>query len=143
LVLGSLIESLSPPFFVLYILHTPRGEGQPGRYQSPEVDFDVLRGFIATYSTFLGSDARFDLWVYSIPEKATLVWDRHNRLYAYGPLERMSAKLSALDFSRQYPDIPGPHAHHYRDEFDADATKLLAAFPWTMTSLRPEDEQWP
>ena len=30
---------LPEPFHVLYVLHTPRGEGEPGRYQSP-----ALRG---------------------------------------------------------------------------------------------------
>ena len=28
---------LPEPFYVLYVLHTPRGEGEPGRYQSTEL----------------------------------------------------------------------------------------------------------
>jgi len=141
LVVQSLAEGLTPPFFALYILHTPRGEGLPGRYQSPEMTLDELRDFLASYSAFLGSDARFDLWIYSIPEQATLVWDRHNLLYAYGPLDRFGTCLTRLGFAGQQPAIPAPHAHHYREEFDAEAARLLRAMPWHMTPLRPEDEQ--
>ena len=29
----ALIGRVEPPYKVLYVLHTPRGEGEPGRYE--------------------------------------------------------------------------------------------------------------
>lgn len=42
-----LVSSLEPPCYLLYVLHTPRGEGEAGRYQSPELSLAQLRMFIA------------------------------------------------------------------------------------------------
>jgi hypothetical protein len=57
-----LAELLPPPFYVLYILHTPRGEGEAGRYQSNERSLDELSGLLSKYSSFFSSDGRHDLW---------------------------------------------------------------------------------
>ena len=140
-VLLKLIECLTQPFFVLYVLHTPRGEGKPGRYQSPELDLGALQAFIAQFSQFFAADARFDLWVHSPSAKGTLVWDRHNLIYGYGPVECFCRSLSVLGFSEGKPSVPGPHAHHYRSEFDGEAKAILSAFSWQHSSLLPEDEQ--
>jgi hypothetical protein len=78
---GRLCERLPPPFYVLYILHTPRGEGEAGRYQSTELSQDQLSAFLRRYGSYLSGDARHDLWVYSITSRQTLIWDRHNRLF--------------------------------------------------------------
>jgi hypothetical protein len=45
--LWKLALSLPAPYYVLYILHTSWCENQPGRYQSPAIDFQVLNGFMA------------------------------------------------------------------------------------------------
>jgi hypothetical protein len=34
-----------------------------------------------------------------------------------------------------------PHQHHYRPEFERQAVELLAAFDWSHSPLRSEDEQ--
>jgi hypothetical protein len=34
-----------------------------------------------------------NLWIHSPEAGATVVWDRHDLLYAYGPLERIGAVL--------------------------------------------------
>ncbi|MBT0962110.1 hypothetical protein [Denitromonas iodatirespirans] len=140
-VLLKLVECLTPPFFVLYVLHTPRGEGDPGRYQSPELDLDALQSFVSRFASFFAGDARFDLWVHSPRAKGTIVWDRHNLIYGYGPVECFGRALDSLGFSEGRPIIPSPHLHHYRKEFDEDAKTLLSAFSWQCSPLRPEDEQ--
>lgn len=140
-VLLTLIECLTPPFFVLYVLHTPRGEGNPGRYQSPKLELGSLQSFISRFAPFFAGDARFDLWVHSPSVKGTLVWDRHNLIYGYGPIECFSNALGGLGFSEGKPTVPGPHMHHYRKELDADATAILSAFSWQYSPLHPEDEQ--
>jgi hypothetical protein len=136
-----LVLSLAPPYFLLYVLHTTRGEGDAGRYQSPALPAEQFRSFIEKFKGYLSADARFDLWAYSPAEQATVVWDRHNQLFAYGPLERFEAELRALGFSQGTSSVPSPHQHHYRPEFDPQAKALLSDLPWSYSPLKPEDEQ--
>ena len=136
-----LVSSLESPYFLLYILHTPRGEGEAGRYQSPALSVEQLRSFISKFKPFLSGDARFDIWAHSSSENATVVWDRHNMLYAYGPIEKFSEILRSLGFDDGKPEIPGPHAHNYRKELDVYAKELLSVFDWSWSPLHPEDEQ--
>lgn len=140
-VLLKLIECLTPPFFVLYVLHTPRGEGDPGRYQSPPLELSALQAFVSRFASFFAGDARFDLWVHSPSAEGTIVWDRHNLIYGYGPVECFGRALGSLGFSEGKPSVPGPHMHHYRQELDADGTAILSAFSWQYSPLHPEDEQ--
>lgn len=136
-----LVCALEPPYILLYVLHTPRGEGAPGRYQSPELSAQRLQSFIAEFGTLLSSDSRFDIWAYSPSERATVVWDRHNQIFAYGPLSRFETELHALGFSQGSVTVPVPHEHCYRAELDEIAKEILSAFEWSYSPLRPEDEQ--
>jgi hypothetical protein len=136
-----LASCLAPPYFLLYVLHTPRGEGEPGRYQSTEISAGKFRSFMARFGTYLSNDARFDIWLHSPSENATLVWDRHNQLFAYGPLDRLAVELRALGFIEGRCEVPAPHQHHYRAEHDTDAAELLSWSSWRHSPLRPEDEQ--
>jgi hypothetical protein len=136
-----LAGSLESPCMLLYVLHTPRGEGNAGRYQSPPLAPGELASFLDQYAAFLAGDARFDLWVHSPSEKATLVWDRHNLIYAYGPTGRFVSTLEALGFDEGSPGLFFEHMHHYRQEFDSDAAAVLQAFAWSHSPLQPDDEQ--
>lgn len=83
----------------------------------------------------------FDLWVHSSLSGGALVWDRHDRLFGYGPVDRLSDKLTSLGFIEGHPEIPVPHQHYYRAELDSLAKGVMAAFEWSYATLRPEDEQ--
>jgi hypothetical protein len=143
LVFQRMMECLEPPYFLLYVLHTPRGEAEPGRYQSPEVSREEVGAFLVRFSSYLKADARFDLWVHSPKDNGTVVWDRHNQLYAYGPTDRYAEALTSMGFQsgEVAAPIPIPHTHHYRVEFDEQARQVIAAMPWKHSPLRPEDEQ--
>ncbi len=132
---------LEEPMFLLFVLHTSRGVADPGRYQSPELSHQEVEAFIDEFRRLLSADGRFDLWVYSPAQKATIVWDRHNLIHAYGPLDRYAAELRALGFTPGDPVIPSPHSHHYRQEMDALVQQVIARFDWIHSPLRPEDEQ--
>jgi len=132
---------LKAPYYLLYVLHTPRGEGEPGRYQSAEIGAEEFRAFMSKFGSYLAADARFDLWLHSPSENATLVWDRHNQLFAYGPLVRFAAELRALGFAEGNLPPLNAHQHHYRSECDVIASELLAFTNWQRSALRPEDEQ--
>jgi hypothetical protein len=140
-VFGALAAHLAEPLAVLYVLHTPRGEGEAGRYESETIDHAALRDFLDSHAAFLTGDGRFDLWVISAEDSALLVWDRHNLLHAYGPIEAFVATLRGLGF--QEGELPplGGHMHYYRPEFDESAKAVLSAFDWFRKPLRPEDEQ--
>lgn len=136
-----LVERLEPPYQLLYVLHTPRGEGKSGRYQSGELSAEQFEAFVARFGSYLAADARFDLWAYSATDQATVVWDRHDQLFAYGPIEKYVSALRAMGFGEGDVSVSFAHQHHYRQEFDADAAALLAHLPWTRSALREEDEQ--
>jgi len=136
-----LVASLREPYFLLYVLHTPRGEGAPGRYQSPELTLAEVRAFLERFRSFFAGDARFDLWAHSPAEQATVVWERHDLVFAYGPLERFAVELRGLGFRPGTVAVPFPHKHHYRAECDAEAKAVLEAFEWSVSPLEPEDEQ--
>ncbi|WKB55307.1 hypothetical protein [Eleftheria terrae] len=136
-----LVMSLEPPCFLLYVLHTPRGEAPAGRYQSTQLSLQQVQEFIRRFGGLLSQDARFDLWAHSPADQATLVWDRHNQLFGYGPVERFVAELRRLGFQPGECALPVPHRHHYRKECDAQAVELLASLDWTCSPLQPEDEQ--
>jgi hypothetical protein len=137
-----LARILPPPYFALYILHTPRGEGEPGRYQSTELSWSDLDNFLLRYADYFAGDARHDIWVYSPETKRTLIWTRHNQIFAEGqPLADIAAELVGLGFHEDKIDPIRDHIHHYRPEFDEDAAGVLDFFDWYRTPLRPEDEQ--
>lgn len=137
----SLAGSLEAPCMLLYVLHTPRGEGSAGRYQSPPLSSSELASFLTRYAAFLTDDARFDLWVHSPSEQATVVWDRHNLIYAYGPIERFVSTLTMRGFVEGDPGVHVEHMHHYREVFDRDAAAVLGALAWRHSPLQPSDEQ--
>jgi hypothetical protein len=135
---------LAEPVFVLYVLHTPRDEAALGRYQSPPLESAELNDFLADFTTYFAGDARHDIWVHSATDGRTLVWDRHDSIYAEGePLEDVAAALGDAGFQPGTVFRPGvgPHIHYYRAEFDEQAAALLGRFDWTVSDLRPEDEQ--
>jgi hypothetical protein len=140
-VFSKLLCATEPPYQLLYVLHTPRGEGAPGRYQSPALQASQLRDFVFKYRDLLRYGSRFDLWGHSAPDQATVVWERHSILYAYGPLDLFESELRSLGYSDGDVDVSFPHEHYYRAELDHLAKGLLADFDWNVTPLRPEDHQ--
>jgi hypothetical protein len=141
--LAHLAARMEAPFIVLYVLHTPRGEASPGRYQSPDLDDAELRAFLSRFESYFLSDARFDLWIHSVTSQSTLVWDRHDKLFAYGLLDAFENALQDRGYHPEKEEAftPVPHVHYYRQENDALARDLIARFDWRVTALHPEDEQ--
>jgi hypothetical protein len=141
LLLG-LAAEITSPYKVLYVLHTPRGGSAAGRYESPALEGPQVGHFFRRFAEFFAGDARHDIWLHSGPDDATLVWDRHDLLYAYGPLDQFVAALERRGLrAGEVPVIPSPHSHRYHSEWDAAERELVAKLEWTMTPLRPGDEQ--
>jgi hypothetical protein len=136
-----LVRAMTPPWGLLYVLHTPRGEGEPGRYQSGLLEPDAFDVFLDRFGAFLQGDGRHDIWAHSPADSGTVVWDRHNLIYAYGPLDAFERVLTGRGFGAGHADAAFRHAHYYRSDFDGDANALLEAEDWHWSPLRPGDEQ--
>lgn len=135
-----LVNCLAPPYFVLYVLHTPRCEGEAGRYQIPPLSQQQFWEFVQRFGTYLSSDGRFDIWAHSPAAQATVVWNQHNQLFAYGPIDKYCAELNVLGFTPGEARIPSPHQHHYQPGLDADAREILKFLAWSYSSLQPGDD---
>ena len=136
----ALAEQIAEPYCFLYVLITPRGEGEPGRYESEPLDAGQVRDFLFRFGSFLQQDSRCSLWLHSFADGATVVWDHHDLIFGYGPLDRYVAALDFLGFQVGEPAIPFPHSHNYHVSLDAEATEILEAFDWLRKSLQPEDD---
>ncbi len=142
-VLLKLAAVMPEPHFLLYVLHTPRSDAAAGRYQSPEpVSCDDLTQFLGKFRDFLEGDARHDLWIGAPDRSFLLVYDRHQILFAYGPLDSFGSVLNenGLDEMDEVR-LPDPHVHRYNPEFDLQAAELLNYWPWMYSPLQPSDCQ--
>ena len=142
-ILAALLKDMTGPFWVLYVLVIHRGRGEPGRYQSPELQTEGAVGtFLHDFSGFLEKDGRHNVWIASESGSEMLIYDRHNVIYAYGPLTSWRLTLAANGFN-EVPDIrfPSPHSHHYHQSLDPEEDRLLNYWDWHRTQLKRSDEE--
>ena len=144
-VLRVLGAAMKPPYRLLYVLHTSRTDAPLGRYESPDLDGPDIEAFLERFGTFIAEDSRHDVWMYSLDDGGPIIVDRHNMVYAYGPLERIAEILRRGGVAEvaawAAPKVPYPHAHHYHPAFDSLETELLAMFDWLRHPLRDTDVQ--
>ncbi len=139
--LQTLTECIEEPFQLLYVLVVSRGS-EPGRYQG-EYSFTrvQLQEFLTSHSSFFEQDARHDLWIRSESRDGLLVYDRHNVIYAYGPLDRFIPALTSNGLvESEEVRFPSPHTHHYHAEFDIEEKRLLQSEQWIVSPLQTGDE---
>jgi hypothetical protein len=139
--MSRLADVVGDPLFILYVLTEPRTDHEPGRYQSPyALERDEREAFLQTFGDFIECDGRHQFWLGAPDGSATLVYENHNLLYAYGPLESFKRTLSEAGLSEGPVEIPVPHVHYYHAEFDEDQARLVEHFEWLLTPLKPEDD---
>jgi hypothetical protein len=140
--LKKLLACIEAPYLLLYVLVVPRGEGEAGRYES-EFSFTLeqVERFLDDHAASLENDARHNLWIRSASDNGLLVYDRHNVIYAYGPLEQFITALASKGLTESEEiRFPSPHAHQYHPEFDLDQQRILQQEMWIMSPLRSGDE---
>jgi hypothetical protein len=104
---------------------------------------NAVQAFLHQFGRFLCEDSRHDLWLRSHDDDATIVLDRHNLIYAYGPLQALEAVLKSLGVREsESPTVPDPHTHHYHQEWDQTEEEILRHFDWHLKPLRPADVQF-
>jgi hypothetical protein len=139
--LSRLLECLPEPFRVLYVLVVPRGAGiSAARYEAPgEFSRQEVKDCLAEFSDFFERDGRHHLWLAN-PEVGTIVYDRHNLIYAYGPLNCFTEIASRHGLRVGRPEVPSPHWHAYHAAFDDTQRDLLNRYTWVQKPLRASDE---
>ncbi|OON67426.1 hypothetical protein [Hymenobacter sp. CRA2] len=140
--LRQLSECLPAPYFCLYVLVVSREGEEQGRYQSPPLETTAeLTDFLQEFAPLLTTDGRHHLWAGATDKSGLLIYDRHNVIYAYGPLEAYKTALEALSYREQAFGFPVPHAHHFHAENDEQVRRLLAHWDWQWFPLAPSDEE--
>lgn len=128
--LKELSEQLPEPLGILYVLVVPRGDHEPGRYQSSLFGREDVSEFFSRFRHYLEGDGRHNLWLVSPRGGETIVYDRHNVLFAYGPIEAYERVLRRRGLVEGQVRFPDPHSHHYHESFDADETAILEYWNW-------------
>lgn len=137
----SLIAALTGPFYILYVLHTPRAKNEAGRYQSQELSYEEISYLLNRFKVFLEKDARHDIWIHSHITNTTIVYDRHNLIYLYGFTEKHIKAIVEKEVRKGNISIPYPHEHYYNAEYDNFETEIINEYQWIKTPLRDEDRQ--
>lgn len=126
--------------FLLYLLRVSRCGNPPGRYQSPSpLDPDARDDFLDEFGQFLDGDARHQLWIGTPDNSSLLVWDHHQLVYAYGPLEVFERAAEVCGLRTGHVEVPVPHAHLYHAPFDGTEDAILDRFEWIYTPLTEQD----
>jgi hypothetical protein len=138
-----MMEVMPEPFWVLYVLTVSRAGNQLGRYQSAEPkNRESIKRFLGEFAQFLENDGRHHLWIGSEPGPELLVYDRHNKIYAYGPLEQFSEILSEIGLTPAPSiEIPSPHSHHYNQTYDETEASFVNYWEWLRTPLLDSDDE--
>lgn len=138
--LRALSKFLAEPLLLLYVLVVPRGS-PPGRYQSNELTREQFDSLLQRFAHFWDHDGRHSIWLHSRTNSATLVYDRHNFIYAYGPLDLFESLLTSLGYSPTPTlSISFSHQHAYHAEFDHLERELVAEFAEGRSELHAGDE---
>ena len=138
----TLAATLPGPFFILYVLVVPRrtGENNAARYQSGEVSHAELTAFFEHFEDYLENDGRHHVWIHSHQGSATLVYDNHDIIHCYGPVQIFSTILENNGLKAvEVIQHVGPHGHRYNDEFDNCEEEVLNFFEWRKSPLQPQD----
>ena len=136
-----LTQTLAEPFGILYVLLVSRNDHEPARYQSPyPCDRGEMESFFRSFTDFFESDGRHHIWVTSLPDSSTLVYDQHNVIYAYGALPEFERVLHNQGLNRGAVGFPVPHSHHYNAEFDEEEQRLLDYWAWRQSPLQEGDD---
>lgn len=140
----ALSRHLPGPFCILFVQVVPRAQGEAGRYQSQFLEREEVERFFETFTPLLEGDGRANAWIASVDENGVphgqIIYDRHQIIYAYGPLERYESTLEDKGLKKgASAPLPHPHTHHYNKEFDEAVAQLLDYWEWELSPLRDQD----
>jgi hypothetical protein len=139
LIIG-MIENLMPPFYILYVLVASRGEHEDGRYQSPLImSKKELINFLSHFRDYFETDGRHNVWIGTLDNSGSLIYDQHNIIYAYGPTEKWKHELVIKGFKEETLQCPFPHSHHFNYENDKYEDEIINYWNWRFFELADQD----
>jgi len=139
--LRELLPLLPEPLWVLYVLITPKSDAPVGRYQSATAHSrEEVVTLLDRFENYLTADGRHNLWL-AAPPAGQLVFDRHEVIYAYGPIAEIVARLKEKEFAEvDMIRVPVPHSHHFHEELDGEEHAMLAHWEWIHSELQETDD---
>ena len=136
-----LSREVAEPFGILLVMLIPRLGSRPGRYQSPRpTTREETEAFLRKHAAFFEFDGRAHIWVMSLPDKATLIYDNHDVLYAYGPIDKFTKVLERRGLTFGDVRYPVPHTHRYNPECDSGEEMVMKEWEWKWFPLQPNDD---
>jgi hypothetical protein len=136
-----LIELTQPtegPWCVLYVLLIRACDRPVGRYQSSLFQSKQdLAHFLRSFQDFFEQDARHNVWVGSLKDKYTIVYERHQMIYCYGNEVPLRPVLDRHSFAEQEFSVSEAHCHPYHETFDSDLERLFLDDDWRHFPLVP------
>lgn len=131
-----LISLCKEPYGVLHVI-SPALRGESGRYQLKSwLGVDDLSRYLQHYGAFLTQDGRQETWIRG--EDGQLIYDNHETLFLYGPLEAFEDILLQKGFTQAEFSI-GPHRHNYHSEFDEDEAAITLSDDYAYWPLNDGD----
>jgi hypothetical protein len=91
------------------------------------------------FQDYLENDGRHHFWIMAQPDYHSIIYDNHDILYAYGPLDEYRKILTSQGFSEGVFQFPAPHHHCYNVEFDQEEARILGYWDWEHFPLQPRD----
>jgi hypothetical protein len=139
--LRELLALLPEPVWVLYVLITPRSEAAAGRYQSAQAHKrEEVLALLDRFEDYFANDGRHNLWL-AAPPAGQLVLDRHEVIYAYGPMAEIVGRLKEKHFAEvETIRVPVPHSHHFHEEMDGEEREVLGYWEWVESELQETDD---
>jgi len=135
------VDTLKPPFYILYVLVVSRLDNERGRYQSPLIETkEELTDFLLEYKQFFETDGRHHIWICTLDNSGRLIYDQHNVIFAYGQTEKYINLLEKEGFIEQEFSFPVPHAHAYNESNDRFEESLMNYWEWSTFPLADGDE---
>lgn len=137
-----LAQEFDPSYYLLWVLVVPASNHKPGRYQSPAItSHDTLADVLTRYRAFFEFDGRHHLWIGATDGLGQIIYDNHNILYAYGPLDKFEGVLLGAGLTRGTVEIPCPHAHFYARDAAATEDALFDELGWEWHPLVDEHDE--
>jgi hypothetical protein len=120
----ALSTALAEPLYILVVL-LATSTGESGRYESIEKTHAEVTAFLDEFETFFSTDPRVEVWVGQTDGDALLVHDKHDLIFAYGPLGRFKHLLAEQGVPRGRTTVPFPHVHPYDPRNREDELRLV------------------
>jgi hypothetical protein len=135
-----LADSLTPPFFVLYVLVTTRRGNELGRYQSPLIETkEELDSFFRHFRDYFETDGRHHVWIGTVDNSGTIIYDQHNVIFAYGPTDKWKEELMNNGYREKSFELPAPHSHEFHSDNDKYEDEIMNYWDWSIFKLEEQD----